>query len=227
MTAQRLFAEALGTLLLVCTVVGSGIMAVNMSGGNDGVALLGNTLATAGHFYVLITVLGPVSGAHFNPAVSLVFALRGELTAAMMLAYVVVQCAGGVAGMLAHAMFECPCCRPHRPPAPAPASGWLRVWRVSGCCWLSLAASGTGRMRWRRWSHFTLRRDTGLRRPQVSPIRRLRWRGALRTVFPAFARSTCRGFGWRNVPGRCWRFLRPVGCGRKKPCRNPRRLNCC
>ena len=84
-----------------------------MSGGNDGVALLGNTLATAGILYVLITVFGPVSGAHFNPAVSLVFALRGELTAAMMLAYVVVQCAGGVAGtMLAHAMFELPLLSP-------------------------------------------------------------------------------------------------------------------
>ncbi|MGC6512342.1 MAG: aquaporin [Parvibaculales bacterium] len=110
---HRLVAEALGTMLLVCTVVGSGIMAVNMSGGNDGVALLGNTLATAGILYVLITIFGPVSGAHFNPAVSLVFAMRGELAVGLTLAYVIAQCAGGMAGTaLAHAMFELPLLMP-------------------------------------------------------------------------------------------------------------------
>lgn len=109
MTARKLIAEALGTLLLVCTVVGSGIMAVNMSGGNNGVALLGNTLATAGILYVLITIFGPVSGAHFNPAVSLVFAVRGELTVGLTLVYVAAQCAGAMGGtLLAHAMFELP-----------------------------------------------------------------------------------------------------------------------
>ena len=106
---EKLLAEALGTLLLVCTVVGSGIMAVNLADGNNGVALLGNTIATGAILYVLITIFGPVSGAHFNPAVSLVFRLRGELDNRALLAYIAAQCAGGLAGtMLAHAMFELP-----------------------------------------------------------------------------------------------------------------------
>ena len=75
---RKLAAEALGTLLLVCTVVGSGIMAVNLAQGNDAVALLGNTIATGAILYVLITLFGPLSGAHFNPTVSLVFR-GGEL----------------------------------------------------------------------------------------------------------------------------------------------------
>ncbi len=107
--SRSLFAEFLGTLFLVCTVVGSGIMAAGMANGNDAVALLGNTLATGAILYVLITGLGPVSGAHFNPAVSLVFFLRKELSFAMLIGFVVVQAAGGLAGtMLAHAMFDMP-----------------------------------------------------------------------------------------------------------------------
>jgi glycerol uptake facilitator-like aquaporin len=77
--ARRLFAETLGAALLAGTVIGSGILAVRLAGGNDAVALLGNTLATAAMLYVLIQALGPISGAHFNPAVSLVMALRGEI----------------------------------------------------------------------------------------------------------------------------------------------------
>ena len=104
---RKLAAEALGTLLLVCTVVGSGIMAVNLADGNDAVALLGNTIATGAILYVLITVFGPVSGAHFNPAVSLVFRLKGELGNGDFLAYVGAQLLGGLLGtVLAHAMFE-------------------------------------------------------------------------------------------------------------------------
>ena len=107
MMARKLAAEALGTLLLVCTVVGSGIMAVNLAGGNDAVALLGNTIATGAILYVLITIFGPVSGAHFNPAVSMVFRLRGELSNNDFLAYVGAQLIGGLLGTaLAHAMFE-------------------------------------------------------------------------------------------------------------------------
>ena len=104
---RHLLAGVLGTLLLVCTVVGSGIMAAALAGGNDAVALLGNTIATGAILYVLITILGPVSGAHFNPSVSLVFFARGELTASLLALYVVVQCVGGVAGTaLAHAMVD-------------------------------------------------------------------------------------------------------------------------
>jgi glycerol uptake facilitator-like aquaporin len=102
-------AEALGSALLFATVVGSGIMAESLAGGNVAVALLGNTLATGAILFVLITILGPVSGAHFNPAVSMVMRLRGEIGSAVMLAFVGAQLLGGIAGMwAAHAMFELP-----------------------------------------------------------------------------------------------------------------------
>ena len=105
---RRLAAEALGTALLVATVVGSGIMAETLTK-DVALALLGNTLPTGAILVVLITVLGPISGAHFNPAVSLVFALKGELTPRDALGYVFAQVAGGIAGtMVAHAMFALP-----------------------------------------------------------------------------------------------------------------------
>jgi glycerol uptake facilitator-like aquaporin len=105
---RRLAAEALGTALLVATVVGSGIMAETLTK-DVALALLGNTLPTGAILVVLITILGPISGAHFNPAVSLVFALKGELTPRDALGYVVAQVAGGIAGtMVAHAMFALP-----------------------------------------------------------------------------------------------------------------------
>jgi glycerol uptake facilitator-like aquaporin len=103
----RLTAEALGTMLLVAAVVGSGIMAERLAGGNVALALLCNTFATAAILVVLITILAPVSGAHLNPVVSLVFALRGELPAATWAGYVLAQFAGGLAGtVLAHLMFD-------------------------------------------------------------------------------------------------------------------------
>jgi glycerol uptake facilitator-like aquaporin len=104
--ARRLTAEGLGTALLVAVVVGSGIMGERLAGGNDAVALLGNTLATGAALVVLILVFGPVSGAHFNPVVSLSFALQRELRWADFGAYLPVQFAGGIAGtLLAHLMF--------------------------------------------------------------------------------------------------------------------------
>lgn len=105
----RLLGEALGTALLLAVVIGSGIMAERLAGGNAAVALLANTLATVGGLYVLIEVLGPVSGAHFNPAVSLVLAGRGALPWRWLLPYVAAQLAGaGCGAWLAHAMFELP-----------------------------------------------------------------------------------------------------------------------
>ena len=105
---RRLAAEALGTALLVATVVGSGIMAESLTK-DVALALLGNTLPTGAILVVLITILGPISGAHFNPAVSLVFALRRELTPRDALLYVAAQIAGGIAGtVMAHAMFALP-----------------------------------------------------------------------------------------------------------------------
>lgn len=104
--SRRLFAEFLGTALLLAAVVGSGIMGVALSGGNDGIALLTNAAATAGMLYVLIVLFGPVSGAHFNPAVTLALRLRGDLGNVEAIAYVLVQLVGAVAGVfLAHAMF--------------------------------------------------------------------------------------------------------------------------
>src|SRR5438105_15892055 len=105
--AHRLFAEALGTALLVATVVGSGIMAERLAGGNQAIALLGNTIPTGAIPVVIITILGPISGAHFNPAVTLVLAGRGFASWGDVVPYVIVQCLGGVAGSaLAHLMFD-------------------------------------------------------------------------------------------------------------------------
>ncbi len=106
---RRLIAEALGSGLLFACVVGSGIMAEALAGGNVAIALLGNTLATGAILYVLITILGPISGAHFNPAVTLVMRLRGEIGSREALAFVVVQLAGGIIGIwLTHLMFDLP-----------------------------------------------------------------------------------------------------------------------
>jgi glycerol uptake facilitator-like aquaporin len=107
--ARRLVAEGLGTLFLVATVVGSGIMAEGLAGGNVAVALLANTFATSAILVILILAFGPLSGAHFNPVVSLVMALRREISWSDFFAYVVVQIIGGVVGaMLAHVMFALP-----------------------------------------------------------------------------------------------------------------------
>ncbi len=106
-TRRKLGAEALGTALLLAVVIGSGIMAERLAGGNAAIALLANTLATVGGLYVLIEVFGPVSGAHFNPAVSLAMAQRRELAWSLVPGYVVAQLLGAVLGAwLAHAMFD-------------------------------------------------------------------------------------------------------------------------
>lgn len=105
--SRNLFAEMLGTALLLAVVIGSGVMAERLAGGNVGVALLANTLATVGGLYVLIEVFGPVSGAHFNPVVSAVMAWRGELPATSLIPYVIAQLSGAVLGAwLAHVMFD-------------------------------------------------------------------------------------------------------------------------
>ena len=107
--ARRLAAEGIGAFFLFATVIGSGIMAENLAGGNEAVALLANTLATGAILFVLITMLGPVSGAHMNPAVSLVAAWRGELGRLDAAGYLAVQIAFGILGAwAAHLMFELP-----------------------------------------------------------------------------------------------------------------------
>ncbi|AFO91209.1 aquaporin family protein [Phaeobacter inhibens] len=107
MTTQKLIAEALGTGFLLIGVVGSGIMAETLSGGNIGLALLANAVATGAMLYVIITTLGPISGAHFNPAVTLAFALRGDHSWAAVPPYVAAQIIGGILGVWAsHVMFD-------------------------------------------------------------------------------------------------------------------------
>jgi glycerol uptake facilitator-like aquaporin len=104
---RRLLSEGLGTAILVAAVIGSGIMAERLADGNQAIALLGNTIATGAILVVIISILGPVSGAHFNPAVTLVFATRGATPWSEVGPYIFVQCVGGIVGtMLAHMMFD-------------------------------------------------------------------------------------------------------------------------
>ncbi|MEP7210002.1 MAG: MIP/aquaporin family protein [Alphaproteobacteria bacterium] len=106
---RRLLAELLGSILLTGTVIGSGILAARLSGGNDAIALLGNTAATGAILFVLVSALGPVSGAHFNPAVTLVMTLQRAIAPSAALAYLLAQIIGCVLGAwLAHAMFALP-----------------------------------------------------------------------------------------------------------------------
>ncbi|MES2095907.1 MAG: MIP/aquaporin family protein [Pseudomonadota bacterium] len=109
MRRRALLAEALGSMMLFATVIGSGIMAERLAAGNVAVALIGNTLATGAILFVLVTMLGPISGAHLNPAVTLVRRLRGHLSTRLAVAYAGAQIAGGILGVwIAHAMFETP-----------------------------------------------------------------------------------------------------------------------
>lgn len=107
--ARRLLAEALGTMFLLIAVVGSGIMGVKLAAGNDAIALIANSLATGGALIALIATFGPISGAHFNPAVTLFEWAQGRLDRASTLAYIPVQALGAAAGVvIAHAMFALP-----------------------------------------------------------------------------------------------------------------------
>jgi glycerol uptake facilitator-like aquaporin len=149
--SRRLAAEALGTALLVATVVGSGIMADRLTG-DDAIALLGNTLPTGAILVVLITVLGPISGAHFNPAVTLVFALRGAIPARSALAYVSAQIAGGFAGTLAaHLMFDVPLIAWSGTRAQALGQWWAEIVATFGLVGVILAACASGRRRSPGW----------------------------------------------------------------------------
>lgn len=109
MNPRAVLAEALGSLLLFATVIGSGMMAERLAGGNAAIALLGNTLATGAMLFVLVTMLAPVSGAHMNPFVTLVMRLRGHMRTDAAIAYVAAQLVGGILGVwLAHFMFDVP-----------------------------------------------------------------------------------------------------------------------
>ena len=144
-SSRRLVAECLGTALLLATVVGSGIMAERLAGGNVALALLGNTIPTGAILFVLITMLGPVSGAHFNPAVTLAFWMRGEIKLNEALAYVGVQIIGAIMGTLvAHAMFEEILLQISANIRNGPAQ-----WLSEGVATFGLVATILGTLRWR------------------------------------------------------------------------------
>jgi glycerol uptake facilitator-like aquaporin len=143
--ARRLAAEALGTALLLAVVVGSGIMGQRLAGGNDAIALLGNTLATGAALVVLITIFGPVSGAHFNPVVSVMFALRRELSWPMALGYIAVQCVAAILGVwAAHLMFAEPVLQVSTKLRDGPAQGFAEAVATFG-----LVATILGTLRFR------------------------------------------------------------------------------
>ncbi len=142
---RRLAAEALGTGFLLATVVGSGIMAERLADGNMALALLGNTIPTGAILVVLILIFGPLSGAHFNPAVTLAFALRREIAPADALAYVLAQIAGGIAGVwAAHLMFELPVLQTALQDRTGPAQ-----WFAEFVATFGLLAAIFGALRWR------------------------------------------------------------------------------
>jgi glycerol uptake facilitator-like aquaporin len=144
--ARRLAAEGLGTALLLAVVIGSGIMGERLSGGNAAIALLGNTLATGAGLVVLITIFGPISGAHFNPAVTLAFAVRRELRVRVAFAYVAVQFVGAWLGVLAaHAMFAEPVLQISTKLRDGPAQAWSEFVATFG-----LIATILGALRFRR-----------------------------------------------------------------------------
>ncbi len=142
---RRLAAEALGTGFLLATVVGSGIMAERLADGNAALALLGNTIPTGAILVVLIMVFGPLSGAHFNPAVTLAFALRREITPSDALVYVLAQVVGGIAGVwAAHLMFELPVIQ-----ASVNARTGAAQWFAEFVATFGLLAAIFGTLRWR------------------------------------------------------------------------------
>jgi glycerol uptake facilitator-like aquaporin len=167
--ARRLAAEALGTAFLVATVIGSGIMAQSLTQ-DTAVALLGNTLATGAMLVVLITILGPISGAHFNPAVTAVFAAQGAISLRLAGAYAAVQLIGGVAGTFtAHLMFGHPLIDPSTHA------------RTGGAQWFSefIASASTSPP------------ATGSPPQHPSPTPPSPLRAPSPTAFPASARPTC------------------------------------
>ena len=202
--SRRLAAEALGTAFLVATVVGSGIMAESLTK-DVALALLGNTLPTGAMLVVLITILGPISGAHFNPAVSIVFALKRELAAAEARCYIVAQIIGGIAGTVMRACDV----------RFAAIDASLKV-RTGGAQWfaegvaafglvVTILAGPSSRVRpFPGWSASTSPPPIGSRLPRRSQIQRLRSRARLTNTFS--------GIRPLDLPG----FIAAATCGRAR-----------
>jgi glycerol uptake facilitator-like aquaporin len=147
---RALLAEGLGAMLLAATVIGSGIMAERLAGGNLAVALLANTGATAAVLATLIAQFGPISGAHFNPAVSIVETIRGKLTVQQAAAYVIVQIAGCCLGaLLAHAMFELPLIQASTHMRTGPAQWLSEAVATAGLILVVIGSSGPNDAAWR------------------------------------------------------------------------------
>lgn len=175
--SRRCVAEALGTGLLVAAVVGSGIMADALTADNA-LALVANTIATGAILVVLITILGPLSGAHFNPAVSLVFALSGRLGRRDCLFYLVAQVTGAIAGtVIAHLMFDLSPLDISAKCAPVPRSGFRRRSRPSAWSPPSSPASASVARQYRGSSVSTSQPPTGSPPPRPSPIQQSHWLG--------------------------------------------------
>jgi glycerol uptake facilitator-like aquaporin len=147
---QALVADSLGSMLLAATVIGSGIMAERLAGGNLAVELLANTAATVAVLATLIALLGPISGAHFNPAVSIVESLRGKLTLQRTISYVVVQIAGCCLGaILAHAMFDLPLIQASLHLRTGPAQWLSEAVATAGLILVVMGSAGPNEAAWR------------------------------------------------------------------------------
>lgn len=206
--SSRLASEALGTALLVATVVGSGTMADRLTT-DTALALLANTLATGAILVVLITILGPISGAHFNPVVSLVFALRRELTAMSTLAYIGAQILGGVAGtLLAHAMFGLPLLQVSTTIRTGSAQWLAEVTATFGLVFVILAGLRfrADAVAWLVGLYITaaywFTASTSFANPAVAIAR------SLTNTFSGIRPSICRVLLSRKSSAHCWR----VGC---------------
>jgi glycerol uptake facilitator-like aquaporin len=169
---RRLAAEFLGTALLLAVIVGSGIMGERLAQGNDAITLLANALATGAGLVVLIAIFAPVSGAHFNPVVSLAEYWLGRLGIRLALAYVAVQVVGGIAGVAAtHLMFGEPVLFASTKLRAAGHSSGARRSRHSGYCSRSTVECATARPGYRFWSALTSPLRTGSPPRPPSPIR--------------------------------------------------------
>lgn len=194
-TPRRLAAETLGTALLLAVVIGSGLMGERLAGGNDAIALLGNTVSTGAGLFVLITIFGPISGAHFNPAVTLVFALRRELGWGTAAAYAGMQSIGGVLGVwAAHLMFAEPVWQLSTKLRDGPAQWWAEAIATFG-----LIATILGSVRFRPeatplavglyiTSAYWFTASTSFANPAVTVAR------ALSNTFAGIAPSSAPGF---------------------------------
>jgi hypothetical protein len=206
--SQKLAAEALGTGLLVAAVVGSGIMAAKLSGGNDALALLCNTIPTGAILVVLIIVFGGISGAHFNPAVTVTFWMRKELTGQEAMSFVVAQIIGGVLGTLAaHVMFDETLFQLSLKARSGPSQWFSEFVAAFGLLLTILGHSAGDRILCLSLSGFILPRPTGsppqpASRTQLSPSR-----ARFPTLSQESGQAMCQPSSWRSLPvhfAQCW-----------------------